>query len=156
MFLNNSQSQHRIANGTIGIITDLDLNTNIIYVSFCVEGAIVNVSFTKITTNFEIDSLPASCTQYPIQNAFALTVYKTQGLTLPDVSLNLDNQIFESGQAYVALSHCTKLTNIKIHSLNRSTFMTSPSMIKEYDRLELIALDPLTLNNIPYCNSIST
>jgi len=42
--------------------------------------------------------------QFPLQNAFALTVHKTQSLTLPEVSLNLDQQIFSAGQAYVALS----------------------------------------------------
>ncbi|CAG8687256.1 20476_t:CDS:1 [Cetraspora pellucida] len=108
IFLNNFQYQHRIANGTIGVITDLDLDSDLVYVSFCIEGAIINVSFSKFTCNFNINGIPASHTQFPIQNAFALTVYKTQGLTLPDVSLNLNNQIFAPGQAYVALSHCTK------------------------------------------------
>jgi ATP-dependent exoDNAse (exonuclease V) alpha subunit len=39
-----------------------------------------------------------------LQNAFALTVHKTQDLTLPEISLSLDQQIFSAGQAYVALS----------------------------------------------------
>ncbi|CAG8735782.1 21279_t:CDS:2 [Cetraspora pellucida] len=108
MFLNNSQHCHRIANSTIGIITDLDLDLSLVYVNFCVEGAIINVSFSKYTSNFYINSIPASYTQFPIQNAFALTVHKTQGLTLPDVSLNLNDQIFAPGQAYIALSHCTR------------------------------------------------
>ncbi|RGB21875.1 hypothetical protein C1646_777075 [Rhizophagus diaphanus] len=34
----------------------------------------------------------------------ALTVHKTQGLTLSKVSLFLDNQIFLAGQAYIALN----------------------------------------------------
>lgn len=35
MFLNNSQHEHNIANGTIGIVTDLDLDLELVYVSFC-------------------------------------------------------------------------------------------------------------------------
>ncbi|CAG8612432.1 17247_t:CDS:2 [Cetraspora pellucida] len=54
--------------------------------------------------HFYLNGIPASRTQYPIQNAFALTIHKTQELTLPNISMNLDNQIFKSGQAYVALS----------------------------------------------------
>ncbi len=42
--------------------------------------------------------------QFPLQNAFALTVHKTQGLTLPHITLSLDESIFAKGQAYVAMS----------------------------------------------------
>ncbi|CAG8600583.1 13969_t:CDS:2 [Cetraspora pellucida] len=146
MFLTNSQHQHRIANGTIGIITDLDPQLNLVYVSFCIEGAIINTSFTKFTSNFDINGIPASRTQFPIQNAYALTVHKTQGLTLPDVSLNLDKQIFAPGQAYVALSRCTNWNNLKIQSLDSTAFITDQSMIREYRRLELEALESLPLN----------
>lgn len=145
MYLNNSQYRYGIANGTIGIVTDLDLQTALIYVSFCIEGAIINVSFTKYTHHFYIYGVLANRTQYPIQNAFALTVHKTQGLTLPDVSLNLDNQIFESGQAYVALSR-TKWEHVKIHTLDRNAFITNQSMIDEYNRLESKAQQPLPLD----------
>ncbi|CAG8487652.1 9179_t:CDS:2 [Cetraspora pellucida] len=146
MFLNNSQYRHRIANGTVGIVTDLNLQIGLVYVSFCVEGAIINTSFTKYTHNFYLNGLPASRTQYPIQNAFALTVHKTQGLTIPDVSLNLDNQIFEYGQAYVALSRCTKWEHVKIQSLDRDAFIVDRSMTDEYERLESKAHEPLPLN----------
>ncbi|CAG8812362.1 26799_t:CDS:1, partial [Racocetra persica] len=133
MFLTNSQHQHRIANGTIGIITDLYIQSNLVYVSFCIEKAIINISFFKFTSNFSINGTPASRTQFSIQNAFALTVYKTQGLTLPDVSLNLDDQIFTPGQAYVVLSHCTNWNHITIQSLNDTAFITDQSMIREYE-----------------------
>jgi len=41
-----------------------------------------------------------------LQNAFALTAHKTQSVTLPQISLYLDNQIFALDQSYVALSRC--------------------------------------------------
>ncbi|CAG8802453.1 16439_t:CDS:1, partial [Racocetra persica] len=146
MFLNNSQYRHRIANGTVGIVTDLNLQIGLVYVSFCVEGAIINTLFTKYTHNFYLNSLPASHTQYPIQNAFALTIYKTQGLTIPDISLNLDNQIFEYVQAYVALSRCMKWEHVKIQSIDHDAFIVDRSMTDEYERLESKALEPLPLN----------
>ncbi len=43
-----------------------------------------------------INETPACRIQFPLQNAFASTVYKTQGITLPQTSLHLDNQIFAS------------------------------------------------------------
>ena len=53
---------------------------------------------------FFVNGNYASRTQFPLQNCFAMTVHKTQGLTLNDTSINLDDQIFAPGQAYVALS----------------------------------------------------
>ncbi|CAG8686181.1 850_t:CDS:2, partial [Racocetra persica] len=124
MFLNNSQYRHHIANGTIGIVTNLNLQIGLVYVSFCVERAIINTSFTKYTHNFYLNGLPASSTQYPIQNAFALT-YR---------------------QAYVALSCCTKWEHVKIQSLDHDAFTVDRSMTDEYEQLESKALEPLSLN----------
>ncbi len=42
--------------------------------------------------------------QFPLQNAFALTVHKTQSLILSHITLSLDKSIFAKGQAYVAMS----------------------------------------------------
>ncbi|RHZ70774.1 hypothetical protein Glove_267g53 [Diversispora epigaea] len=69
-----------------------------------------------------------------------------QGITLPNVSLNLDAQMFEKGQAYTALSRCCEWDNIKIRSLNREAFAVDESMIKEYERLETVASNPLPLS----------
>jgi len=74
-----------------------------------------------------------------------LTIHKTQGLTLPEVTLFLDNQIFSAGQVYVALNRCSNWSNIHISSLNSSVFIVDQSMIKEYERLEQIASTPLPL-----------
>jgi len=65
-----------------------------------------------------------------------LTVYKIQDLTLPEIFLFLDDQIFLVGQAYVALSRCSNWLNIYIFSLNPSAFIVNQSMIKKYKRLE--------------------
>jgi len=72
-------------------------------------------------------------------NCYALTVHKTQGLTLHDISLSLDNQIFSPGQAYVALSRCSSWEHVQTAALDRSTFMTDPEVIAEYARIESMA-----------------
>jgi hypothetical protein len=61
------------------------------------------VAFPTTTHGFYIGGAPACRWQFPIQNAFALTVHKTQGLTLPSVCLELDETIFAYGQAYIAI-----------------------------------------------------
>ncbi|GBC00892.1 hypothetical protein RclHR1_00400006 [Rhizophagus clarus] len=68
--------------------------------------------------------------QFPIQNCYALTVYKTQGLTLCYIPVSLDNQIFAHGQAYTALSRCPNWDHIQIAALDRAAFKTDPDVIR--------------------------
>ena len=133
MYLKNDLSEHKICNGTIGIITDVDLKKLEVRVAFSVMGGIVDINIKRDTTTFFIDGKPSSRCQFPLQNSYALTVHKTQGLTLSKVSLFLDNQIFSAGQAYVTLSRCPNWSNVYIAALNPSAFITDQSMIEEYE-----------------------
>jgi hypothetical protein len=145
MYLKNNLIDKNICNGTVGIIIDVDLENLEVRVAFSVQGGIVDITIKKETVTFLIDGKPSSRCQFPLQNAFALTVHKTQGLTLPEVSLSLDNQMFSAGQAYVALSRCSDWSKVHIASLHPSAFIVDKSMLEEYERLEKIAAKPLPL-----------
>lgn len=55
-------------------------------------------------------------TQYPLKQAWAVTVHKSQGQTLENVVLDFQDQYFEAGQAYVALSRARSLGDIHFES----------------------------------------
>ena len=52
--------------------------------------------------------------QFPIRLAFAMTINKSQGQTIPYMGLYLLNPVFSHGQLYVALSRVQSKNNIKI------------------------------------------
>ena len=85
----------------LGIVTDMDDERKKVQVVFCVHDAIIHKWITRQTVYFYNGGQRASRTQFPLQNSFALTVHKTQGITLPRVSLALDSSIFSAGQAYI-------------------------------------------------------
>jgi len=139
MYLNNSLIEKDICNGTVGIITNFDKTALLIKVAFCIQNGIVHQWISRQTSYFYIAGQKASRIQFPLQNSFALTIRKTQGLTLPNVTLTLDNNIFSAGQAYAAISRCSTWESLNIISLHKDAFITDERIVEEYQRLQLLA-----------------
>lgn len=85
-----------------------------------------------------------SFTQYPLRLAWAITIHKSQGLTFEKAVIDA-GAAFASGQVYVALSRCTTLEGILLHSkVYRDSIHTHKEVIRfaenEADADELNAL----------------
>ena len=145
MYLDNSLIKDGICNGTNGMITDLDKQQPSVQIAFCVQGAIIHKWITRKTTYFYSNGQHASRTQFPLQNSFSLTVHKTQSLTLPFITADLD-QLFAPGQAYTTISRCPRWDCIHIMNLSKDSFIVDPDVIKEYGRLEQLASQPLPVS----------
>ena len=135
MFLTNKLFKEELCNGSIGVITKL-VDENHIEVVFPINSGINQVVVEKITAYFNLNGAPAQRTQFPLQNAFALTVHKTQGLTLPHATVSLDEQMFANGQAYVAMSCAKSWQNLEIRSFNPNAIKVDNEMLIELDRLQ--------------------
>lgn len=74
-----------------------------------------------------------SRTQVPLRLAWAITVHKSQGMTLDKVEVHL-GKAFEYGQAYVALSRAKTKEGLFIASGSKKSIKAHPDAVRFYEQ----------------------
>ncbi len=78
----------------------------------------------------EGDTILAKITQLPLRLAWALTIHKSQGVSLDAAVMDL-SQTFEFGQGYVALSRVRRLSGLYLLGLNERALQVHPAVLIE-------------------------
>ena len=73
-----------------------------------------------------------SRTQVPLTLAWALTVHRVQGMTLPHAVISLDKSFFEYGQAYVALSRVRRAKDLRLVKCDVSVIRAPEAAVNYY------------------------
>lgn len=113
-------------NGTLGHVTGYDeKNGHPVIETF--DGTEIIIS-PNLWTIEEGDKVLAEASQIPLRLAWAITVHKSQGMTLDAAEIDLGNA-FEYGQGYVALSRVRSLRGLVLKSCNQRALQVHPRIL---------------------------
>ncbi|MFH1048081.1 MAG: PIF1 family DEAD/DEAH box helicase [Patescibacteria group bacterium] len=128
MFVKNNFEKEYV-NGTLGAVVNFDESGN----------PIVRTKNGKTITALpeswrleEGDAILAEISQIPLRLAWAITVHKSQGMSLDAAEVDLSKS-FEPGMGYVALSRVRSLAGLRLMGWNEMALKVHPEVI-EIDR----------------------
>lgn len=140
MMTKNTYQKDGIINGSLGIVKDFSLKKKYPIVEFS-NGTEITVkpeewiieSYDKKQQQIIREACVA---QIPLILAWAITIHKSQGLTLDKISCDLAD-IFSPGQAYVALSRAKTLQGVFIEKIDFNKITCSQDARDFYQKVKI-------------------
>ena len=117
MFTKNDQDK-RWVNGTTGVVEKLSTGSIKVRLSSGERVDVVPVEWETLAYEYDparrqvITVVVGSYIQFPLMPAWAVTIHKSQGLTLDYVHIDMGRGAFAPGQVYVALSRCRTIEGL--------------------------------------------
>ncbi len=126
MFTKNSP-EGKYVNGTLGEVTSFSRTSGQPTVTTR-DGRSFEVSTAEWTVEDQ-GKVVAAIEQLPLRLAWAITVHKSQGMSLDAAHIDLSTA-FEYGQGYVALSRVRTLTGLYLHGFNERALEVHPEVLE--------------------------
>ncbi|MDR3492317.1 MAG: AAA family ATPase [Gammaproteobacteria bacterium] len=127
MFIKNDTSG-KYVNGTRGIIVGFDKGND----HWPIVKTYNNEMITAYPEEWKYEDngvVRATLTQVPLRLAWAITIHKSQGMTLDAAEIDLGDA-FEPGMGYVALSRVRSLNGLKLMNLNEIALQVHPKILQ--------------------------
>ncbi len=125
IFIKNNPDKNYI-NGTTGVVLGFDGNTPLVKIS---TGQTIRVLTEDWTVDNDKGENIATVSQIPLRLAWAITIHKSQGMTLDSAEIDL-SKTFEVGQGYVALSRLKTIEGLRLMGINEMALRVEPLTLR--------------------------
>jgi ATP-dependent DNA helicase PIF1 len=124
----NLGGELQIANGSQGVVVSFN-QKNLPYIKFnnIEEPILIDYYIWKSEFNKRVGLM-----QLPLIYSWAITIHKSQGLTLENAIIDIGSNIFADGQTYVALSRVKSLDGLYLTSFDCYKIKCNPLVKKFY------------------------
>jgi hypothetical protein len=146
----NVDLESGVCNGSIGVIIDFRTNSTS-SVPIPVVKSSVPIPVVKFSNGY-IREMPIqywhsedfptiAIGQLPLCLAWAITIHKIQGATLPMAEMDIGQSIFEYGQTYVALSRVQHLHGLYLTDFSAKKIKANPKVIDFYNSIPKVVYE---------------
>lgn len=116
------------ANGTMGSVIGFDAFSNYPIIKTKEENTITVFPMSWVIA--DSGKVLAQISQIPLRLAWAITVHKSQGMSLDSAIMDL-SRVFEYGQGYVALSRVRSMEGLHLLGCNNKALQVHPEVLKQ-------------------------
>ena len=120
--------KEKFVNGTLGIVEEFDSYSNNPIIK-TKNGRKIEIAPMDWTVE-ENGKIKAKITQIPLRLAWAITVHKSQGMSMDAAVMDLSD-VFEYGQGYVALSRVRRLSGLYLLGINNQALKVHPRILEK-------------------------
>jgi ATP-dependent DNA helicase PIF1 len=132
VLLKNIDIEQGLVNGSRGVIVGFSPAPVVRFLS----GLTLSMEMAKwtLTNTDEHHAVIATRFQYPLDLAWAITIHKSQRMSLDTVYTDL-SECFADGMAYVALSRCKTLRGLTVSGLSAKSIRTNKEAIEFHAKI---------------------
>ena len=139
MMLKNTYQKDGIINGSNGTVIGFSIKKHYPIVLFDNGTELTITPDCWEISSYNHDSgeleILATMTQIPLALSWAITIHKSQGMTLDKAECDLKN-VFTDGQVYVALSRVRTLDGLFIKSFDINRIKVNKRIVEFYNKIE--------------------
>jgi len=132
IFIKNNLNKNYV-NGTIGVVIGFTQDDNFPIIKTPTRKIVASEEDWKIEGDNQ--KVLAKVTQIPLRLAWAITVHKSQGMSLDVAEIDL-SKTFEVGQGYVALSRVKSIKGLKLIGLNDMALRVDSTILQIDERIK--------------------
>ena len=135
MLLVNLDCEKGLVNGSRGVVRGFSSEEGNYPIVEFISGEKITIEpyDWKIKMDFGVEAVVR---QIPIALAWAVTIHKSQGASVDLAEIDVGSNIFEYGQAYVALSRVRSIVGLRLLRFDPSSIKANPKVQRFYQAIE--------------------